>query len=112
MEAPKGGDSPPLQNTHLADGTDVRKLCLAIARHETRNCTDTIAPNNCVNIMTWERGYREGKSYTDPESSIQDCMALWAKHYKRFPDYALADKYTGGDNVYGWLATVKQAYAE
>lgn len=94
----------------LADGTDPRKLCLAIAQHETRGCTDTIAPHNCVNIMTWERGFREGKTFKSDEESIQACVTLWSTHYKRFPDYKLADRYTGGDNVYGWLATVKQYY--
>ena len=111
MEAPKVGKSPPSKNA-LEDGTDVWKLCEAIAFHETKSGKHTIAKNNWHNIMTWDRGYREGKSYASPEESQKDCVRIWRTYYKKFPDYQLADRYTGGDNVWGWLATVKQKYTE
>ncbi len=93
-------------------GYDVEKLCRAIAFHETKSGKHVIAKNNWHNIMTWDRGFREGKNYGSPEESQRDCVRIWTKYYGRFPDYALAHKYTGGDNVWGWLATVKQKYNE
>jgi len=111
VEAPLVADTAADKNT-LPDGTDVDKLCTAIAWHETRGGEQTVAKNNFHNIMTWDRGYREGKTYASPEDSQRDCIRIWSTYYGRFPDYALADRYTGGDNVYGWLATVKQKYGE
>ena len=60
--------------------------------------------------MAWDRGFREGKAFESKEESLKACEDLWIKHYKRFPDYHLAHRYTGGDNTWEWLATVKQHY--
>ena len=103
---------PQQSGAVLEDGTDVEKLCRAIAFHETKSGKHTIAKNNWHNIMSLEGGKRHGKSYATPEDSQKDCVRIWTQYYGRFPDYGLAKKYAGGDNVWGWLATVKQKYNE
>ena len=62
--------------------------------------------------MEWPNGpgSRRGKAFESKENSFKACEDLWIKHYKRFPDYGLAHRYTGGDNTWEWLGTVKQHY--
>jgi len=69
--------------------------------------------------MSWEGGKRHGKSYASPEESQKDCVRIWTSYYGRFPDYNLASRYVCGPNaknceeeVWGWLATVRQKYSE
>jgi hypothetical protein len=60
--------------------------------------------------MTWEKGYREPKWYGSHEESFADFKRIWSTYYKRFPDMALAKKWTGDDNAESWLRNVHAAY--
>ena len=88
------------------------KLAYAVAVAETGDCTTGmgVTKNNCFGIMTWPNGVRTGKWYPNKEASYEDFKRIWKKSYKRFPDYYLADKWTGGDSVNDWLTNVRAAY--
>lgn len=92
---------------------DYEKLCKAIAVAETSGCTDgtAIKRKNCHGIMAWDKnGKRFPRVFNSHAESQAACVSLWKRAYVRFPDQALAAKWTGGDNAKQWLATVKQKY--
>ena len=99
----------------LSDGTDLRKLSLAVAMHETKNCgivTNFTVLDNCHGIKI------QGKPAKFParingqrfETSGDYFKDLWKRKYKKFPDKKLADKYSGADRTYAWLKNVTHFY--
>lgn len=103
-----------LQRLPPSPGLNINKLAYCVAKAETQNCTTGmgITKNNCHGLMTWERGFREGKWYNTIEESYEDFKRLWMRSYKTFPTYQMADKYTGGDQTQIWLNTVTNCYYE
>lgn len=94
---------------YLEDGTDLNKLAYAVARHETANCTKGSGKyNNCHGII------RNGGfvRYSTKEESYKDFKQLWKKWYKKFPDYELAHRYSGGDRTNEWIYNVTKFYHE
>lgn len=100
----------------LPDGTDLNKLADAVAVAETSGCTDgtAIKRKNCFGIMRFwlVNGvrHREPKYYASHAESYADFKRIWRKSYGRFPDRALAVKWTGNDNADTWLANVQRTY--
>ena len=88
---------------------DPVKLCRAIAGHETAGCTTGVGPthNNCVGMKPGGKF----KRYATTEDSIHDCARVWQAYYGRFPDLALARKWSGSDRAEQWLANVKYFYS-
>lgn len=100
-------------NPDAQEKLDLDKLAHAVAYAETGHCKDgtAIKRNNCFGIMQWNKqGVRSPKWYSTKEESFQDFKRIWSKHYKRFPDLALANKWTGSDNAAQWLRNVKHYY--
>jgi hypothetical protein len=98
-------------NTPINQTYDVKKLCRAIGWHETHNCQDkgpgaAANRNNCVGIKPGG----QFKSYQTPEDSYQHCEQIWSKNYGRFPDLALARKWSGNDKPQTWLQNVSSYY--
>jgi len=78
---------------------------------ETGNCTTGgITQNNCFGIMTWERGFRELKSYSSIEESYDDFKRIWTENYQDYPSWNLAHTWTGGDSTDTWLYNVNYYY--
>lgn len=96
---------------------DLDKLAQAVAVAETSGCTDgtAVKRNNCFGIMRFwidanGKRQREPKYYKSHEESYADFKRIWSTYYKRFPDLALAKKWTGGDSPETWLCNVKTKY--
>lgn len=91
---------------------DLDKLAKAVAQHETGGCKlgSGKTHNNCFGIMTWASGKRAFKRYASKEDSYADFKRIWSTHYKRYPDIALAKKYSGNDRPHQWLANVNHFY--
>lgn len=92
---------------------DVAKLCRAIAEHETHNCrdkTNSTAVNNCHGIRTWKNGVPHFKRFASRDGSYTDCERIWTAYYGRFPDLALAKKWSGNDKAQSWLNNVTHFY--
>ena len=82
---------------------------------ETNDCTKGMGLNNkfnnCFGIMTWSRGFREGKTYRSKEESYEDFKKIWIKFYgNHFPTWNDAAKWTGNDNPNNWLKNVSYYY--
>lgn len=95
------------------DSLDYDKLAFAVSMAETGGCKDGTAKkrNNCFGIMQWNKqGVRSPKYYQTKEEGFADFKRIWKKSYKRFPDTALAAKWTGNDNPETWLHNVKHYY--
>ncbi len=92
---------------------DPKKLAIAISCAETSCGKDgtAIHRNNCCGIMTWKTGTRQPKTFARYEDSLSEAAAIWQKSYGRFPDHALAKKWTGNDHPDTWLANFNAAYA-
>jgi len=97
-------------NQHIS--VDLDKLAYAVAMAETKNCTRGmgLSRNNAFGIMTWERGFREGRTYAKCEDSYADFKKIWAKYYGGFPTWEMANRWTGSDNVQTWLDNVTFYY--
>lgn len=95
-----------------APGLDLDKLARAVAVAETSGCTQGSgrSRNNCFGIMHWPGGKRTLISYPSKEASFEHFKDIWSRLYKRFPDRALAAKWTGNDHPDRWLATVEHVY--
>lgn len=93
---------------------DLDKLAHAVAFAETAGCTDgtAIKRHNCFGIMHWPNGKREPKYYKSHAESYADFKRIWSKNYGRFPDEALARKWTGNDHPDTWLANVRHKYSQ
>ncbi len=91
---------------------DLDKLYHAVSIAESGGCSTAWhqAAKNCVSIMTWSGGKRHLKSFQSYEANKQAFKDLWSKHYKKFPDIALATRYTGADHASDWLRIVKANY--
>lgn len=89
------------------------KLCKAIAVAETSGCTDgtAIKRKNCHGIMAWDKdGNRFPRYFKSHDDSQKMCIEIWKRSYKKFPDIALAKKWTGNDKSNTWLSIVTQKY--
>jgi len=93
---------------------NINKLAQCVAVAETSNCTTGmgVTRKNCHGIMTWKRGFREGRTFNSTEESFIAFKELWLRVYKVYPNLALAKKYTGNDNAQRWLNIVNQCYYE
>lgn len=91
---------------------DLDKLSIAVACAETSCGKDGTARgrNNLHGIMCWPNGKRTPCWFASPEESHAAFKRIWAKSYKRFPDLALARKWTGNDHPERWLANVTKVY--
>lgn len=94
------------------ESLDLDKLSKAVAVAETGGCKDGTAKkrNNCHGIMCWPQGKRTPCYFKSQAESHKRFKEIWAKSYKRFPDYNLAKKYTGNDHTETWLRNVTIAY--
>jgi len=112
IPVPEPGKTSGDKNITLSEELNIDKLAYAVAQAETNNCTKgaSLSKNNCFGIMHWPNGKRQLKYYESPQDSYAEFKRIWTTHYKEFPDYRLADKYTGGDNTSQWLANVNKYY--
>jgi hypothetical protein len=103
--APKPSPKPP---DAPAASYDLHKLALAVAQHETCGCTCGTGKsyNNCMGI----RYKGQFARYETKEASLADFERIWTKSYGRFPDLALAKKYSGSDRPENWLRNVTTFY--
>lgn len=107
--------TPPKAATpSAATSYDLDKLAKAVARHETGGCTlgSGRTHNNAFGIMQWKNGKRSFKRYETCEQSYEDFKRIWTAYYGRFPDLALAKKYSGNDRPNQWLSNVTAFYNE
>lgn len=87
------------------------KLAYAVAMAETGDCTKGAGRyNNCFGIMHWPNGVRTLRRYETKEDSYEHFKEIWSKHYKTFPTYSMAVKWTGNDNPKRWLEIVNYYY--
>lgn len=109
VEKPK---QEAVEEVAVSNGFDIDKLAYAVAMAETGNCTRGmgLTKNNAFGIMTWERGFREGRTYEKCEDSYVDFKQIWSDYYGEFPTRAMAERWTGKDSVDTWLKSVKQYY--
>jgi len=99
----------------LSDGTDLRKLSLAVAMHETRNCgivTNFTVLDNCLGIKIQGKPAKfpatiNGQRFETSHLYFRD---LWKRLYGRFPDIELAIRYSGDDRPEAWLKNVTHFY--
>lgn len=97
---------------------DIEKLAYAVAMAETANCTKGYGSmyNNCFGIKNGNTapcdriGQNRMCIYNSPSESYEAFKIIWSKWYKTFPDYALANKWTGADRVDTWLKHVSHYY--
>ena len=97
---------------------DLDKLAYAVAMAETQNCKKWFGKmyNNCFGIKNWntvpceKTGRLRMCIFYSPEESYKAFKIIWAKHYKRFPDYRLASIWTGRDSASTWLKHVRSYY--
>lgn len=91
---------------------DLDKLSKAVACAETSCGKDGTAVhrNNLHGIMCWPNGVRTPCYFKNPAASHAAFKRIWAKSYGRFPDKALATKWTGNDHPDDWLRTVTLVY--
>lgn len=101
-------------NFAVVEDFNISKLAYAIAMAETGDCTTGmgVTRNNCFGIMTWKRGFREGKTYSSKDESYADFRRVWEKSYGGFPTRSMARKWTGNDSPSNWLSTVKLYYSK
>lgn len=99
---------------HAAAGYDLDKLAKAVAMHETKDCGVNVGSalvNNCFGIRGWHKdGTPYFKKYATKEDSYKDFKRIWTAYYGKFPDTALAKKYSGNDRPQSWLANVTHYY--
>ena len=91
---------------------DLDKLALAVATAETQNCTTGmgVTRNNCFGIMTWARGFREGKTYASKDESYDNFKQIWTEKYSGgYPSHYEAKRWVGGDPT-TWLKNVAASY--
>ena len=109
-----------INTEHLTDGTDLYKLAGCVAIQETANCTKGfgLEYNNCHGLKNGNTApcSKIGKNrmciYESPNESYKAFKIIWQKWYKRFPDYQLAQKYSGNDRAGIWLNNVTNCYYE
>ena len=91
---------------------DIDKLAKSVALHETKDCTvwNSAKKNNCFWIMTWERGFREFKTYKTKEDSYKDFKRIWQNYYGWLPNYNKAKRYSWDDRTQEWLNNVLYFY--
>lgn len=92
-----------------SSGVNLDKLSIAVAMTETHNCQDTKGAalvNNCHGFK------KNGKfmKFSSPAESHAYFKQLWAKSYKIFPTYRLAQIYSGNDHPSTWLKNVTYYY--
>ncbi len=106
------GEQAETMSAPVANSLDINKLAHCIAVAETNDCTKGmgITKSNCFGVMTWERGFREGKRYNNKKESYEDFKRIWLKSYKTFPTYSMAVKWTGNDSARRWLNIVTGCY--
>lgn len=95
------------------DQFDLDCWAKAVATAETGDCTTGmgITKNNCFGIMTWENGYREGKTYNSKEESYVDFKELWKTKYNNsLPTLQTIKTYTGNDNPLTWQKNTMATY--
>ena len=115
VQCPKPAEKKPVSSakvTKSPTSVNLDKLAKAVARHETGDCTAPVGSalvNNCFGIVSYTGG-RHFKRYATKEESYEDFKRIWATYYKRFPDLAMARKYSGNDRAEQWLANVTSAY--
>ena len=81
--------------------------------HETKDCGVNVGSalvNNCFGILEWPNGQRRFKRYATKEDSYKDFKRIWSTYYGKFPDHALAKKYSGNDRPQQWLSNVTHFY--
>jgi len=102
------------KNVILPEATfNIDKLALAVATHETGNCTlaGSSDVNNCFGIMSFRKdGSRFFKRYDAPEDSYKDFVRIWTKWYGEMPNRAMAVKWSGNDRAGAWLNNVTHFY--
>ena len=103
---------------------DLHKLAYAVAMAETHNCTKGYGTmyNNCFGIKSGNTapcpvvngikqiGQNRMCIYTSWRQSYDAFKIIWAKWYKKFPDRALAARWTGNDRPDTWLKHVRYYY--
>lgn len=93
---------------------DMDKLAKAVAIAETGGCKDgtAVKRKNCHGIMTWDKnGVRSPRYFKSHAESYAAFKDIWSRKYGgRFPTYADAKLWTGGDQTDTWLNNVKYAY--
>jgi len=105
--------NPPAD--HNWNLVDLDKLAWAVGMHETKYCTSPGSPtankrNNCWGIMTWEKGYRELKTYSTTDEGKEDFKRIWSSFYGGLPTYQDAKRYSGEDKAEAWYYNVLWAY--
>jgi hypothetical protein len=101
--AKKAAPKPPVT------GYDLDKLAKAVAKHETNDCKAKVGAavyNNCFGIKYNGKFAR----YKTKQASYDDFKRIWSTYYKKFPNHALAKKYSGNDRPQTWLSNVTLFY--
>lgn len=87
---------------------DMDKLAYAVSVAESSACRSPVAQrlNNCHGIM------RKGQyvEFANTAESYAAFKYTWNKSYKRFPDRALAAKYSSESAADTWLCNVRRVY--
>ena len=90
-----------------------------MARHETASCTKGygVTHRNCFGIKkgnTYPCQTKKGSkmcNFSSHEESFKAFKIIWAKVYGgKFPNLALAKKYSGNDRAQIWLNNVTKFY--
>ncbi len=104
--------SHPEIKLKLPGSVDYDKLAYAISCAETSCGKDGTAIHraNCCGIMMWNEAGRHPKYFTHYQDSLKETAKIWQQYYVRFPDQALATKWTGNDHPDRWLAVVRSKY--
>ena len=89
---------------------DTSRLCDAIGYAETGNGKTAKEETNLWNMYHWQEGTRKLQAFATVELGKERCQTLWDRNYGRFPDLALAKRYTGDDNAEHWLRIVCHKY--
>lgn len=88
---------------------DLDRLAIAVAQHETADCTKGVGVTHC-NC----HGIRQNGAFVRFDSraaSYHSFKLNWLKHYgDHFPTFADAVKYSGNDRADAWLKNVTQFY--
>lgn len=111
-EINKQVDKKPTKTSQKNATYNIDKLAECVAVAETSWCTKWMwrTKNNCFWIMIRPNGKRTGKRYATKQKSFEHFKTIWDKSYWAYPNWKLANKWTGGDNPKRWLNTVNSCY--
>jgi len=91
--------------TLLPKEDKMQKLAMAVAMHETKNCTLGVGAthNNCFGIRKWNGTKLDWARYNSKEEAYIDFKEIWGRMYgTTIPTLANSIRWSGDDRAVAW----------